>query len=111
MARNRRYYSTTLELSLFDCETFGKYRVLQSLQDSRMGCLLPIALPGPGELEGKGERPRAASPDPGRAVGNPIDCPVNSEAPGTPILKDSRKKTGVVNLRSSLTILLTTLSS
>ena len=42
---------------------------------------LPIALPGPGELEGKGKGPRAASPDPGRAVGNLIDCPVNSEAP------------------------------
>ena len=42
---------------------------------------LPIALPGPGELEGGGGRPRAASPDPGRAVGNLIDCPVNSEAP------------------------------
>ena len=37
---------------------------------------LPIALPGPGELEGEGGRPGAASPDPGRAVGNPIDCPV-----------------------------------
>ena len=47
---------------------------------------LPIALPGPGKLEGRGERPRAASPDPGRAVGNPIDCPVNSETSGTVII-------------------------
>ena len=46
---------------------------------------LPIALPGPGELEGRGERPCTASPDPGRAPGNPIDCPVNSEAPGTQV--------------------------
>ena len=50
---------------------------------TRQSVGLPIALPGPGELEGGGERPRAASPDPRRAVGNPIDCPVNSEAPGT----------------------------
>ena len=37
---------------------------------------MPIALPGPGELEWGRERARAASPDPGRAVGNPIDCRV-----------------------------------
>ena len=43
---------------------------------------MPIALPGPGELEERGERPRAAPLDPGRAVGNLNDFPVNSEKPG-----------------------------
>ena len=39
---------------------------------------LPTALPRPGELAGGGERPRAGSPDPGRAKCNPIDFRVIS---------------------------------
>ena len=44
---------------------------------------LPTALRGPGELGGRGEKPRAASPDRGKAVGNPIDCRVIVVTPGT----------------------------
>ena len=50
---------------------------------TRQSIGLPTALPGPGELEGGGERPRAPSPGPGRAVGNPIDCRVCVFTPGT----------------------------
>ena len=50
---------------------------------TRQSIGLPTALPGAEELEGGGERPRAASPDPGRAVGNPIDCRVCAFTPGT----------------------------
>ena len=50
---------------------------------TRQSIGFPIALAGPGELEGEGERTRAASPDPGRAVGNPIGCRVCAFTLGT----------------------------
>ena len=56
---------------------------------------LPISLPRPGGLEGGGGRSRAASPDPGRAVGNPIDCPVLELTPGTAV-EDSTTHSAVV---------------
>ena len=59
---------------------------------TRQSIGLPIALPGPGQLEGGGERPRAASPDTGKAVGNPIDCRICAVTPGTTILKDFGRK-------------------
>ena len=44
---------------------------------------LPTALPESGEAA-RGPSPSpSSSPGPGRAIGNPFDCPVNSEASGT----------------------------
>ena len=48
---------------------------------------LPPALPGSGE-GARGPSPfPSSSPGTGRAIGNPFDCPVNSEAPGTNFLE------------------------
>ena len=45
---------------------------------------LPTALPGSGKAAARGLSPLpSSSPGPGRAIRNPFDCPVNSEAPGT----------------------------
>ena len=50
------------------------YRVLQSLQDSRMGCL-SLCL-GQGKVRGEETAP-LTFPGPGRALGNALDCPVD----------------------------------
>ena len=66
-------------LFLHECTFSVTCRGSVLICDSRLGCLSLCRDQG----EGVGGRPCVASPNPGRAVGNPIDCTVWARTPGT----------------------------